>query len=77
MATQSSIPAWRIPWTEEPGGLQVRGGHRRVRRGWTHLHTFNWQKYLLNPKEQHSPGTTTLLLTRSVFARVWKEYGWM
>ena len=20
MATQSSIPAWRIPWTEEPGG---------------------------------------------------------
>ena len=22
MATYSSIPAWRIPWTEEPGGLQ-------------------------------------------------------
>ena len=22
MATQSSILAWRIPWTEEPGGLQ-------------------------------------------------------
>ena len=22
MATHSSIPAWRIPWTEEPGGLQ-------------------------------------------------------
>ena len=21
MATHSSIPAWRIPWTEEPGGL--------------------------------------------------------
>ena len=21
-ATQSRIPAWRIPWTEEPGGLQ-------------------------------------------------------
>ena len=21
MATYSSIPAWRIPWTEEPGGL--------------------------------------------------------
>ena len=21
MATQSSIPAWRIPWTEEPGSL--------------------------------------------------------
>ena len=22
MATYSSVPAWRIPWTEEPGGLQ-------------------------------------------------------
>ena len=22
MATNSSILAWRIPWTEEPGGLQ-------------------------------------------------------
>ena len=28
MATQSSILAWRIPWTEEPGGLQVRGSQR-------------------------------------------------
>ena len=25
MATHSSIPAWRIPWTEEPGGLQTMG----------------------------------------------------
>jgi len=25
MATRSSIPAWRIPWTEEPGGLQSLG----------------------------------------------------
>ena len=24
MATQSSILAWRIPWTEEPGGLQSK-----------------------------------------------------
>ena len=23
--TYSSIPAWRIPWTEEPGGLQSVG----------------------------------------------------
>ena len=22
MATDSSVPAWRIPWTEEPGGQQ-------------------------------------------------------
>ena len=25
MATHSSILAWRIPWTEEPGGLSSRG----------------------------------------------------
>ena len=25
MATHSSIRAWRIPWTEEPGGLQSKG----------------------------------------------------
>ena len=24
-ATYSSIPAWKIPWTEEPGGLQSMG----------------------------------------------------
>ena len=26
MATHSSIFAWRIPWTEEPGGLVHKGG---------------------------------------------------
>ena len=25
LATHSSILAWRIPWTEEPGGLQSKG----------------------------------------------------
>ena len=28
MATQSSIHAWKIPWTEEPGGLQSMGLQR-------------------------------------------------
>ena len=28
MATRSSILAWRIPWTEEPGGLQSIGLQR-------------------------------------------------
>ena len=28
MATHSRILAWRIPWTEEPGGLQSRGAQR-------------------------------------------------
>ena len=28
MPTHSSILAWRIPWTEEPGGLQSIGSQR-------------------------------------------------
>ena len=28
MATHAGILAWRIPWTEEPGGLQTRMGER-------------------------------------------------
>ena len=28
VATHSSILAWRIPWTEEPGGLQSMGSQR-------------------------------------------------
>ena len=32
MTTHSSILAWRIPWTEEPGGLQLAG--HRVGHDW-------------------------------------------
>ena len=28
MATHSSILVWKIPWTEEPGGLQFMGSQR-------------------------------------------------
>ena len=28
MATHSSIHAWKIPWTKEPGGLQSMGSQR-------------------------------------------------
>ena len=33
MATHSSILAWKIPWTEEPGGLQSTGSQK----SWTQL----------------------------------------
>ena len=36
VAIRSSILAWRIPWTEEPGGLQSTGS-QRVRRDWNDL----------------------------------------
>ena len=36
MATHSSILAWRIPWSEEPGGLQSTGS-QRIRHDWSEL----------------------------------------
>ena len=45
MATHSSILAWRIPWTEEPGGLQSMGS-QRVRHDWVISTTnFTFQQY--------------------------------
>ena len=38
MATHSSVLAWRIPWIEEPGGLQSMG-LQRVRHSWEHTHS--------------------------------------
>ena len=39
----SSILAWRIPWTEEPGGLQVMGSQRVQRNGATNtLFPVSW-----------------------------------
>ena len=36
VATHSSILAWRIPWTEEPGGLQSIGLQTRTRLSTQH-----------------------------------------
>ena len=38
MATHSSILAWRVPWTEEPGRLQSMGS-QRVGRDWATEHS--------------------------------------
>ena len=38
MATHSSFIAWRIPWTEGPGGLQTMGS-QRVRHTWICTHS--------------------------------------
>ena len=40
MATHSSILVWRIPWTEEPGGLQSMRS-QRLRHDWA-MNTFNF-----------------------------------
>ena len=42
MAALSSILAWKIPWTEEPEGLQSMG----LQKSWNwlsiHTHSFSW-----------------------------------
>ena len=46
MATHSSILAWEIPWTEEPGGLHSMGS-QRVEHYFTteHIHILLTQHY--------------------------------
>ena len=47
MATHSSILAWEIPWTEEPGGLQFMG-LQRVRQDWaTNTNPFHTSQAVL------------------------------
>ena len=50
MATHSSVLSWRIPWTEEPGGLQFMGS-KRVKHDWatntTHSNTMGLDAMIL------------------------------
>ena len=39
MVTHSSILAWRIPWTEEPGELQSIGSQSRIQLKRLSMHT--------------------------------------
>ena len=59
MATHSSILAWRIPWTEEPGGLWSMGmqrvGHESATEHSTHKPTLK--------KSSTTLGILTLIIT--------------
>ena len=55
MATHSSIPAWEIPWTKKPGGLQSMGS-QRVGHDWVvntftldHLRATCFGEFYLSP----------------------------
>ena len=80
LATHSSVLAWRIPWTEEPGGLQSTGSQRV----WLDWDTFtipdkqfdskynqthskeggSWTGFLIFPKIQTA--VTVTILAKSV-----------
>ena len=58
MASHSSILAWKIPWTEEPGRLQSMGS-RRVRHDWAtslSLFTFMHRRRKWQPPPVFLPG---------------------
>ena len=59
MATHSSILAWRIAWTEEPGRLQSTGS-QRVRHDWSDLACIHacWAKTF----QSHTPKPASTLL---------------
>ena len=67
MATYSSLLAWRIPWTEEPRGLQSMG-FQRVRHDWLdfHFHFFfidcciPWNLRILSMRVTHCLGALRL-----------------
>ena len=67
MATRSSILAWRIAWTEEPGGIQSMGS-QRVGHDWvTNTRKGNMCKICLYAWNQHK-STTDIL---SDFLKSW------
>ena len=47
MATQSSILAWRIPWTEKPGRLQSMGHKELDTTETEHTHTHSSSQYFI------------------------------
>ena len=57
MANYSSIHAWRITWTEEPGGLQSMGSQELVMA----LTTKPPQTWLMNLKIVQIPTTCTII----------------
>ena len=73
MATHSSILAWRIPWTEEPGGLQSVGS-QKVGQDWatntqyvTHSPLFCWVLIFVLPLHKY------VFLTSLLSGSAWPE----
>ena len=80
MANHSSILAWRIPWTEEPGGLQSTGSHR-VKRDWSDLaaaagKTTRPFRYNLNQISYDYTVKVTNRLKGLNLIECLKNYGW-
>ena len=58
MATHCSIPAWRILWTEEPGGLTDHG----VAKSWTRLSDLTLSMLLTKREEIETPLSSSAIV---------------
>ena len=67
MATHSRIPAWRIPWTDEPGGLQSTGS----RKEWNTAEQLNNNK--LNNMAKNITRQTGIWILKVLFHRRTKQ----
>ena len=75
MAAHSGLFADRIPWIEDPGGLQFMGS-QRVRHHWathTHTHTHTHRQMLIPPQGHFQLGPTPWLPSRNVRI-VWPDW---
>ena len=73
MATYSSILAWRIPWTEEPGGL-LSMRSQIVRHTWPCTHTYTYFRQQMLELNKYCIGHTygkTLFVVFSNFKLNW------
>ena len=61
MATHSSILSWRIPWTEEPGGLQFMGS-QRTGHSWASEYTITY----CNTEQEEGDTFTNVIKALSV-----------
>ena len=71
MSTHSSILAWKIPWTEEPGGLQLMGRAKRTHT-WIQQNSQTWpQSHLYAPQRPPTQLQGSTAVRACVYARVY------
>ena len=58
MATHSSILAWRIPWTEEPAGLQSMGWQNQTQLSTSIKHNMTYYIYTYDRVSEESRDPT-------------------
>ena len=71
MATHSSILAWRIPWTEEPGGLQSIG-LQRVRHHCSKLackHVSHIQIKEIIQQNEYKRMSTLIMISEAIYCK--------